>query len=121
VSSTIDLAEIEIVGESYNTREIREVIRIATGKAPSREGGEIKGLPGYLIPEPDNEYDGEAVAVYIGSRKVGHLESGWMDDQDQLDHLMRLWHAGTPASVPLRIGWGPAMRFGVTFEARSIR
>ena len=117
----IHLGDIEIVGESYNTNEIRKVIRIATGAAPSRDGGEITDLPGYLIPEPDNQYDDEAVAVYIGSHKVGHLESGWCEDDDQLRHLMRLWYAGTPASVPLRIGWGPAMRFGVTFEAGFIR
>nr|CRY97644.1 hypothetical protein [uncultured prokaryote] len=62
--------EIHLVGESHYQRAIRKV----TG----RVGNESLNFDciGTLVPEPDNEYDENAIGVQIEGEKVGYLSRG---------------------------------------------
>lgn len=53
---------LEVKGESFYQDNLRHVV--------TQLGREI---PAILIPEPDNEYDRNAVSVWCGGLKVGHL------------------------------------------------
>jgi hypothetical protein len=55
---------VDIVGESFYGKAIREVIAM-TGKGAD--------LWASLIPEPENPYDPNAVKVVIQGKHVGHL------------------------------------------------
>lgn len=57
----------EVVGESHYQADLEA---IAGGK--SEEAVELEKWA-HLIPEPENAYDRNAVAVYIEGRKVGYL------------------------------------------------
>lgn len=60
----------EVVGESHYQRELAEV---AGGYSAS--GHEIE-IEARIVLEDDNPHDPLAVAVYIGTEKVGHLSRG---------------------------------------------
>jgi HIRAN domain-containing protein len=53
---------LEVKGESFYQENLRRVVA---------ELG--RDLPALLVPEPDNEYDRNAVSVWAGGLKVGHL------------------------------------------------
>ena len=53
---------LEVKGESFYQDEIRHVVR--------SQGREIAAI---LVPEPHNQYDPNAVAVWVAGLKVGHL------------------------------------------------
>src|SRR5436190_2018803 len=55
---------VEIVGESFYGKAIREVVALAGHGVP---------LWASLIPDPANPYDPNAVKVVIAGRHVGHL------------------------------------------------
>jgi HIRAN domain len=59
--------EVRVVGESYYQDALTAIVG---GKRP-----ESVRIPtqATLVPESDNPYDPNAVAVYIAARKVGHL------------------------------------------------
>jgi hypothetical protein len=59
--------EVDVVGESHYQDALTAIVG---GKRP-----ESVRIPtqATLVPEPDNPYDPNAVAVYIDGRKVGHL------------------------------------------------
>jgi hypothetical protein len=59
--------EVGVVGESHYQDALTAIVG---GKGP-----ESVRIPtqATLVPEPDNPYDPNAVAVYIAGRKVGHL------------------------------------------------
>ena len=56
--------EVHVVGETFYADAIRAV------QLGAHAGDGLKGL---LVPEPDNPHDGNAVAVYLEGRRVGHL------------------------------------------------
>jgi HIRAN domain len=58
----------DIVGESYHQKELE---KICGGR--TRDSVELE-TEAYLVPESDNPYDGNAVAVYIDGDMVGHLD-----------------------------------------------
>lgn len=76
VSRSENSQKLTIVGESHH----QEAIRILAGGRPGRSAGRFAG---FIIPEQDNEYDVNAVAVYllnndvnpIDAVKVGYLPS----------------------------------------------
>lgn len=61
--------EFDIVGESFYQDALDQ---ICGGKLPEGHDHECVA---YLVPEPDNPHDANAVAVYIDNLKVGHVPS----------------------------------------------
>jgi hypothetical protein len=59
--------EVGVVGESHYQDALTA---IAGGKHPESVSIPTQAV---LMPEPENPYDPDAVAVYIAGRKVGHL------------------------------------------------
>src|SRR4051794_17829746 len=59
---------VAVVGESHYQRELAAIA------GPKRVRGVQVGVRAVLVPEPDNEYDRNAVAIYVNGRgKVGYL------------------------------------------------
>ena len=103
---------VDVVGESHYQDALEA---IAGGR--SEEGADFERWA-YLIPEPENPYDRNAVAVYIDGQKVGHL--GRRDAVDYQALLQQLWTKGSARAVcraNVRGGWdrggGDAGHFGV--------
>jgi len=59
--------EVGVVGESHYQDAL---LAIVGGKRPQSVRIPTQAT---LVPEPDNPYDPNAVAVYVAGRKVGHL------------------------------------------------
>lgn len=57
----------DIVGESHYQDALSE---ICGGKC---DGGHSKICDAYLVPEDSNPHDAQAIAVFIGKKKVGYL------------------------------------------------
>ncbi len=55
---------IHVVGESYYQEHLQRVVGVV---------GTHKPFAVWLIPEPNNPHDSNAVAVYVGAGKIGHL------------------------------------------------
>lgn len=78
-----DECYFDIVGESFHAKEIRQLIE-AAGPLVKQYGEWRKlGVQFYLVPEPDNPHDSNAIAVWTGSEekfnprtaiKVGHID-----------------------------------------------
>ena len=58
---------VDVVGESHYQSALAAIC------GPRSEGGEYREVAARLVLEDDNQYDANAVAVKINSRKVGHL------------------------------------------------
>ncbi len=66
-SARVDYGEqqfIEVVGESYHDENIRTLVSGGPGEAAG-------WIAGYLLPEPKNTYDKNAVAIYAIHRADG--------------------------------------------------
>lgn len=59
--------DLDVVGESFYQEALWHVVG---GVSRERVRTPVIAM---LIPEPDNKYDGNAIAVYISGLKVGHL------------------------------------------------
>jgi hypothetical protein len=111
--------EIEVVGESFYTEDIRTLV----SKVKDYENVWFSGL---LVPEPDNKYDRFAIAVYIIDTtskplrcvKVGHIAK---DEARQIQPRLMKLLAEKKKIVPLltRIkgGSGQKENFGVFARA----
>lgn len=66
--------QLEVAGENYRINEVRGVFD-ELGRDITARGSTIDDLACLLIPQPWNEYDGNAVAVMIGQWHVGYLEA----------------------------------------------
>lgn len=87
-------SSIEVVGESFYQDNLRRVV--------AKLGREV---PAVLTPEPNNKYDRNAVGVFVGGLKVGHLGKGDAAVYQQpLLQLMRT--EGKPIAVQGRIKGG---------------
>lgn len=64
--------QVEVVGETYRTKEIRRVFKEA-GMPITESGVTLTSLRCILVPEPWNEHDPNAVAVMVGLNHVGYL------------------------------------------------
>lgn len=59
--------DLDVVGESYHQENLWRVVGGQTWDRVHRE------VVAVLVPEPENEYDPNAISVWIGGLKVGHL------------------------------------------------
>lgn len=74
---------VEIVGESHYQAALEQVAGGKTDRATEAQA------IAYLVREPDNPFDRNAVAVYILGQKVGHLSR---DDAEEYAPLLdELW------------------------------
>ena len=85
--------EIEIVGESFRAANIAAVAQAADGKQFNI----------YLVPEPTNQYDKNAVAVYAANVVVGYIakpgNKQWFKWVNQaLERKELLWGMGSAVS-----------------------
>lgn len=87
------LVEIEIVGESFRAANIAAVAKAAEGKQFNI----------YLVPEPTNQYDKKAVAVYAATLHVGYIAKPgnkqwfkWVNEA--LERKELLWGMGKAVS-----------------------
>lgn len=71
--------DLDVVGESFYQEALWHIVG---GVTRERVRTEIIAM---LVPEPDNEYDSNAIAVYIGGLKVGHI--GAEDAAQMIDGL----------------------------------
>ena len=85
--------EIEIVGESFRAANIAAVAKAAEGKE----------FDIYIIPEPLNQYDKKAVAVYAANIHVGYIAKPdnkqwfkWVNEATERGEL--LWGVGRAVS-----------------------
>jgi very-short-patch-repair endonuclease len=66
----ITVSSVEVVGESFYLDALRQIVgRDGVG----RDGRIRKSVQATLVPEPENPYDVNAVAVYVSGLKVAHL------------------------------------------------
>ncbi len=70
--------DLPVVGESKYQHALREI-------AEQQGRGDDDGLVAYIVTEPDNPYDPNACAVYIGDKKVGYLPR-----EDAVDYVERM-------------------------------
>ena len=59
---------VEVNGESFHKEELEQICR-SLEAVPD----EFKAVDAFLVREPENEYDANAVAVYIHEKKVGYI------------------------------------------------
>ena len=64
--------QVEVVGEQYYPKEIRKLFR-ECGLPITSAGNTLEDEVCYLVPEPWNPHDSNAVAVMVRSYHVGHL------------------------------------------------
>ncbi|OSC43229.1 hypothetical protein B8W66_02320 [Mycobacterium decipiens] len=92
--------QIEVVGETYRTKDIRRVFQEA-GVPITECGVTLKSVRCILVPEPWNEHDPNAVAVMIGQNHVGYLAAGLA--ASYTDGLQRIARRGSLATGEARI------------------
>lgn len=64
--------QVEVVGEQYYPKEIRKLFRDC-GLPITPAGVSVENEPCFLVPEPWNPHDPNAVAVMVRKYHVGHL------------------------------------------------
>jgi hypothetical protein len=64
--------QVEVVGEQYYPKEIRKLFG-ECGKPITQAGVTVENEPCFLVPEPWNPHDPNAVAVMVRNYHVGHL------------------------------------------------
>lgn len=106
--------ELDVVGESHYQDALHEICGGRTSD------GADHLCTASLVPEPDNIYDENAVAVVIDGQKVGHLAKPMARG---LQPVLLWWHStkGSPLTCPARIvgGWrrgDDVGNFGVRIE-----
>jgi len=92
--------QIEVVGETYRTKDIRGVFKEA-GMPITESGVTLKSLRCILVPEPWNEHDPNAVAVMVGQNHVGYLAAELA--VTYTDGLQRMARLGSLATGEARI------------------
>ena len=97
---------LEVKGESYYQDALRRTVR--------DHGRDVVAV---LVPEPDNEYDSNAVAVWVGGGKAGYLSR---EDASLYQRaVMELTEMeGQPIALQARIVGGEAARpsFGIWLQ-----
>ncbi|MFN8191854.1 MAG: DUF2510 domain-containing protein [Nocardioidaceae bacterium] len=99
------LSNQSIVGESFHQADFKRLAAEHGHKTIPDYGIELTETRAALVPEPDNPYDPNAVAVWIDARyPVGHLPRNLAAEYSS--RLERL-DAGTYLQVPARVWIGP--------------
>ncbi len=106
--------EVGVVGESHYQDALTAIVG---GKRP-----ESVRIPtqATLVPEPDNPYDPNAVAVYIAGRKVGHLPRPAAEAFTPVGRRLAEQQQVGACSATIIGGWdrgdGDTGHFGVTLD-----
>jgi hypothetical protein len=103
---------VQVVGESNYQAALEQACNGANPAGPNRPG-----VIAHLVPEPDNPFDRNAVAVHVSGMTVGYL--GRTDALAYQARLLELRAAGRDIACTARIKGGyavPGMRrasFGI--------
>jgi len=100
-----------VVGESQYNAALRRILRDRGYELAA--GGEHK-CDAILVREPDNQYDPNAVAVFIEGHKVGYIPR--LDAEDMAESLDELEGRGQRACLAAEIGWGDPAVIGVRLD-----
>lgn len=92
--------DYDIVGESRCRDHLMSIIRRSS--AEDREAGEITTIAQF-VPEPHNEFDPNAIAVWIGDGRVGYIPRNETPEFHAL--IARAAESGGRLLVVARIGW----------------
>jgi hypothetical protein len=110
--------QYEVVGESHYLQNLQTIISAAN--LISTEPGELF-CQAFLLCEPTNPHDANAVAVVISHKTVGHIPRG--DAQELAPQLRRLANTrtsngrgGQVLCVQACIGWSGPERIGVRLD-----
>ena len=110
--------QYEVVGESYYVNDLRHIIFNAGLKVD--EPGEMY-CRAFLLCEPKNEYDPNAVVVVVETRRVGYIPR--KDAQELAPELRKLANTrtkngrgGQVLCVQACIGWSGPERIGVRLD-----
>ena len=69
----------DVVGEKYRQRELQTVANRGRRHAVhTHSGTTMVGTLFWLVPDPDNSHDPNAVGVWAGNRESPHLQVGWI-------------------------------------------
>lgn len=68
---------------AYHYDDVQMASRDKYADIPLEAGDKLK-----FVPQPDNQFDAEAVAIYKGTDKVGYMYRGWLQDMTH-DFLKR--------------------------------
>ena len=103
---------LEIVGESNYQDELQ---RIAAGRTEKRERVEFKVV---LVPEPDNRYDKNAVAVYaVGGGVVGYLSRELAEEyQHAINSFIGATKSHPSCNAVMAGGYGEKRSIGVWLD-----
>lgn len=119
-TSSVELSVVElcadgycaVVGESHYQDALRATSRVAQIGAEGR-----RVFTAVLVPEPENPYDANAVAIYSTQGKIGHLSR---DDalayRDVLAEVTRRGHHGGSCLAYLNGGEPGKPSFGVSLQ-----
>jgi hypothetical protein len=106
IPSSSDPGEVEIVGESFHTAELKKLY----AALPKDDG--VAHCWAVLVPEPKNRHDSNAVAVLVNGQKVGYLNRDDAEEvQGQLVELLE--EDKRLLTVPATIRTGDRGLFGV--------
>jgi hypothetical protein len=106
--------QVGVVGESHYQDTLTAIVG---GKRP-----ESIRIPtqATLVPEPDNPYDPNAIAVYIDGQKVGHLPRPAAQAFAPVGRQLADQHQVGACSATITGGWdrgdGDTGHFGVTLD-----
>lgn|GEM_PF-3164887 len=78
----------EVNGESFHREQLEQIFRFIGGTQEI-----FKAVDAFLVREPDNEFDANAVAVYVHEKKVGYIPKGQAQDFSQflIQHEDGIW------------------------------
>jgi hypothetical protein len=92
---------VNVVGESYNADGFRGILK-EFGKPLTPDGVELSGARAVLVTDPNNPYDGNAVAVWLeGRHLVGYLPAELAIQY--VSSVSQLESEGSNLRVPARV------------------
>lgn len=100
-----------VVGESHHNANLRRILRDAGME--TGDGGE-HFTQCFLLCEPKNQHDPNAVAVVIDGKRVGYIPR--VDAEELAPQLQGLAKAGQVLCVQARIGWSDPAIIGVQLD-----
>lgn len=106
-----DTFSYNIVGESHCNANLRRIIK-DEGLDP-KVGAAIYAQA-FLLCEPENKFDKNAVAVVIALKRVGYIPRG--DAKNLAPHLKSMALRGEVLLVKARIGWQNPAIIGVQLD-----
>jgi hypothetical protein len=111
---TLDLPAgslVGVAGEHYHETALEQTIALDEGAIPlhgddeylgrvaAEKGRALRWFTARLVPEPDNPYDANAIAVYSGAGKVGYLPRERAPEYAEVFERLR-WLGADSAKCP---------------------